>query len=233
MRSISTAGALVALAIAGTAQAAVIQTTFNFTDLNSRYTRNQVGPGGLFQARAANLPELRSSGTVSRTIPTEGTARFNAGFFDPIQSAANFALDIDVSNIVNLPNVSTARGQGTFTITDRNGDRITGNIAGFWIRQISTGQNVYFNGALNSVQYVNSSGDGSFDGPEGGSFSMAYPGGPFFDGSIVELFTNPTPGFFTQSFEGISSQVSGQVVPSAGSLALLGLAGLVAGRRRR
>jgi uncharacterized protein (TIGR03382 family) len=38
---------------------------------------------------------------------------------------------------------------------------------------------------------------------------------------------------FNSSFDNIATQVSGQIVPSAGSMALFGLGGLVAARRRR
>lgn len=222
------AGTVLAAA-AGTANAALI-TTFGFTDLNSSYT--SAGPSGVFSARASNLPGLRTSGDVTRTIPAEGTARYLAGFYDPTKDA-DFRLNINVTSISPGPIVSTALGSGRFRIVDDDGDSIEGDISGFWIKSLATGNNNYFNGTLTNVEYKNPSDDGTFNGPNGGSFDMTFPGGPFYEGSIVELFTSPTSGFFSTSFERVSSQVSGTIIPTPGALALVGFGLVAAGRRRR
>ncbi len=52
------------------------------------------------------------------------------------------------------------------------------------------------------------------------------------DGAITNL-TFLAPDFFATSWSNISSQVTAQIVPAPGAVALVGLAGLVAGRRRR
>jgi MYXO-CTERM domain-containing protein len=62
---------------------------------------------------------------------------------------------------------------------------------------------------------------------------MNLPGNPL-TGAIVNLvFGTSNPGFFVNNFNDFAVGVSGQVVPTPGVLALMGLGGLAAARRRR
>ncbi|HYE02773.1 MAG TPA: PEP-CTERM sorting domain-containing protein, partial [Phycisphaerales bacterium] len=155
-----------------------------------------------------------------------GTAMFDPGFVS-LPDLGNFMMAISVFN----NNGNTADGAGTFQITDAQGDTISGLIDGTWIRgNLST----FFNGNLSNIVLANTSGDGTFNGSSGGSFSMNFGAVQVFEGSIVNLFTRPAGvGFFQENFTTIADLVSGEIVPAPGTLALLGLSGLVMARRRR
>lgn len=207
----------------GTSAHGELIATYGFTDLRATYAGTIAG--GTFTAAAANAPGFLSSGDVTRTIPTEGTATYNAGFFGA-GSLGNYRLELAVTGIT--PGVvSFANGAGTMLIVDADGDTITADVNGFFVK--ATGD-TSFNGVLSNVRF-NALTDGIFEGPDGGSFDMAFPGGPIFDGNIIELNMDPS-GFFATSFE-VSAQVNGEIVPAPASLALLGLGGLAARRRRR
>jgi len=216
---------LAVLAVAGAsasvASAAAVL-SFGFTDLSGNYNNTTKQ----FSAVATNAGALRTGGDVSRLIPTGGTATFLTGF-KGLGTLADFQLNLNVFSKTS----TTALGTGGFSITDRNGDTIGGTINGLWVY----GGNgiVFFNGALSNVFLTNTSGDGTFDGvPGGGNFGMNMPGQPY-DGTLVQLYIKVGGGFLASSFSDVSTQVSGELVPTPGTLALLGLGGLIAGRRRR
>ncbi len=225
---------LIALAapMALAAQAMAVDTilSFGYTDLSGRFVSS--GPGaGSFTADAVATTALASGGDVTRLSAPTGTSTFNPGFSagaDP----ANFSLTLSVFN----NNGELAFGQGSFTITDVDGDTITGNIDGFWVRGADTGQgsfNTFFNGDLSNVVLTdNGAQDGLFNGNSGSfNLNLGLPG--IFEGALVQLFLQPGSTFFNSNFDGISTQVSGEIVPGPSAAALLGLAGLAGLRRRR
>ncbi len=219
------AAAAVAVAGSSIASAGVIL-TYGFTDLDGSYLMNDPqnpSLGGSFSANAG----ANSAGDVTRLAAPGGTTNFDDGFSDRNQFA-DVAINISVFNRVGM----MAQGSGTFTITDADGDQLVGDITGTWI---GGSLGVYFNGDLSNVQFVNvSTRDDTFDGVDGGSFGTDLPGTPPFIGAYVQLFLRTGGiGFFGREFEDISVQSSGEIVPGAGSLAMLGLAGLTAGARRR
>ena len=218
------AAGLAATAGVAFAQPAVI--TFGYTDLAGGYAGTNTA--GLFTAVAVAQPGgLRSDGNVTRLQGgpgLEGTANFAPGFVNA-PDASDFQLNLSVLKANAL--ATTALGGGTFTMTDRNGDTIGGQIAGTWI---SFGGATFFNGLLTNVISTNVSGDGTFDGTIG---NFGTGGLGVLEGALVQIFLNPATGFFNAGFNNISTGVSGQLVPTPGALALLGLGGLVAGRRRR
>lgn len=218
IRGIVAAAALAALA--GTASADVIL-TWGFTELNGTY--NSVNQQ--FNAKAEDNANLRTTGDVSRLVSTTGTALFQDGFVSGADSS-NYNMDISVFNKVG----NTAQGAGTVTITDANGDTIVADISGDWL---SPGFGiVYFNGLLSNVTVNNNSNDGTFDGPGGGSFSSDFSAYSNLNGALVQLFTRTGVGFFNTSFSNVTTLVSANVVPTPGSLALVGVAGFLAARRR-
>lgn len=208
---------------AGTASADVIA-TFGYTDLNGSYTATDAS-NGVFSAVASSMPGLSSSGDVSRNAAPGGTAEFATGFI----SHGTFA-DVAINLSVSITGANEAVGSGTIVITDVDGDTLTADIAGEWV---SPGFGiVFFSGLMNNV-YFNDNGalDGTFDGSTG-SFDMDLPGTPPYIGAFSQLFIRFNQGFFTSNFTGQTVSVDGQIVPAPGALALIGVAGLVARRRR-
>lgn len=218
IRGILAVGALAALA--GTASADVVL-TWGFTELNGTY--NSITTE--FTAKAENNGNLQTTGDVSRLVAPLGTALFQDGFVSGADQA-NYDMKISVFGKVG----NTAQGAGSVTITDANGDTIYADITGDWI---SPGFGiVYFNGLLANVKVTDNSGDGMFDGPGGGSFSSDFSAYSNLNGALVQLFTRTGVGFFNTSFSNVTTLVSANVVPTPGSLALVGVAGVLAARRR-
>lgn len=209
--------AIVAAAFAaGTVNADVVA-SFTYDDLSGNYDG-----AGNFQARAVDIAGvLQTSGDTSNLV-TSQTALFAPGFVS--RSAANAVINISVSNFGwNGPN--TALGGGSFTFTDVTGATASGTITGDWS---SPGAGIlFFNGALSGV---------TFSGPtfigEIGAWGTNIPGGPPYDGAIVQL-TFSGSGFFDNAFSDRATGSTLQLIPTPGALALLGLGGLAAARRRR
>lgn len=231
---------LVLLVVAGGTSAASAQTqpiaTFSYNNMSGNYS------AGLFTAFAAVGGATNTSGSVARNVATTGTAVFLPGFFGGVDPA-NCQFNISVGNFgTDVNSNPVADGTGAFTLTDFNGDTVTGSITG--VRGASNPQDgwgilgssfIRFNGQLSNVIFHNNSGDDTFNGNMG-SFSMNFFGSHGgFPGTITFLRNAPgaASNFFTAPFSGMPTGVNAQVVPAPGTLALLGLGGLVAGRRRR
>lgn len=218
------------LAVAGLAAAASLANadvvaSFSYDDLAGSYSGN--AGVGTFSAVAVDTMELQSSGDASRLVPTEGSAVFEPGFVSGLNPA-----DFQISISVNVDAPGHAVGSGTFSATDADGDTISGTIAGEWNL---VGSFLAFSGNLaNVVLADNGASDNMFNGTDGSStdWSMALPGGPVFEGAIVNLVFGATD-FFASNFEDRATGVTAQIIPAPGAMALLGLGGLVAGRRRR
>jgi hypothetical protein len=210
---------LAAAGVAASAAVANAQTilTFGFTDVNGTFTASD----GSF----TGVADSTTSGDVTRLSSPAGTAVFEPGFVG--SGSADFSFDIDVM----ITGAGEADGDGTFTVTDVHGETLTGLLDGQFT-QLGGGI-IAFSGLLSGVQFNDVSGDGTFDGPSVGSFSTDLPGTGPYDGALVQLFIASSGGFFDADFTGVSTQVSGVVVPAPASLALLGLGGLAAVRRRR
>lgn len=196
--------------------------TFGFTDLDTSFDFNS----SQFTANAVDAGALETGGDVSRLTGGGGTADFGSGFMS-LGTLADFQLGMTISNVVG----NTADGAGSLTITDANGDSITGNIDGDW--ELIGGSFYVFSGLLDTVFVNDNSGDGLFDGPTGGAFSTSLGAAPPYSGASVYLFFGNFGGFFDQDFSGLSGQISGEIIPAPGSAVLVGLGGLIAMRRRR
>ena len=226
MRAI-TLSILAAAGMAAAANAEVVL-SFGFTDLNGSYNST----AGQFTANADNNGLIRTGGDVTRLqSPGAGTATYATGFFGTAPAGLmNFQLNLSVFNKANAGfGIQTADGSGSFTITDKDGSTITGTISGTWIGGIGSPGSTQFNGLLSNV--LVSSLDGTFDGLPG-SFDGIFGQQPL-EGALVNLLIQPAAGFFDADFTGVTTQTSGEITPAPGAIALLGLVGLIAGRRRR
>lgn len=205
----------VASAAALTAGASAQIATFTFSDLDGSYNAGTQ----VFSAVA----DATTSGDVTRLVSPVGSAQFNTGF-TTLATSANVAISLTLSNLT----ATSADAVGSFVITDHNGDTMTGDINGSFQ---PLGFSITFDGLLSNVAFTDNSSDGTFDGPSSGAFSSAFINPPF-DGAIVQLFLS-TSGFFASSFSGTPVLVDAAIIPAPASLALVGLGGLVAARRRR
>lgn len=207
--------------LATTASADVVA-TFGFTDLEGSYD----SATGVFRAVATETANYATSGDVTRIGSATTTAEYAFGFTTR-SGFANAVFEINVT----MNNGLTAVGAGSFTITDDDGDTLTGNIAGMWINGGSG--YVYFNGSISDASFNdNGSADGSFDGPDGGGFGIPVTQLNNEVGALVGLFIKPG-SFFGGTFRDRPTQIDGQILPTPGSLALAGLGGLALARRRR
>lgn len=209
----------------GQASGAVIL-TFGFTDLSGSFDPRNGFPGsGDFRADAVDSGLLRSAGDVSRLGAGAGTANFDDGFV----SRSDFAAVTIYISVFNN-NGSTAQGLGLFTVTDDDGDTLSGAIIGTWVRGNGA---TFFNGDLTGVTLAdNESSDGIFNGTDGGQFGLDLPGSRPYEGAFVQLFIN-NPSFFAHAFSDITVQAGAEIVPSPGALALVGCAGFAGLNRRR
>lgn len=215
----NTLGLVAGLAVAASASAQVTLVDFAFNSLQATYTSGS----STLVASATNGP-IVSSGNVRRLVGPTGTANFDAG------AAAN-ALSLNLS--VSAIGASSALGAGTLTLLDNNGDTITATVSGTFVNGVSA---VFFNGFLSNVALNNISGDGQFNGASGGAFglNLSSVGGPGpYTGAVVYLELGNASNFFQNSFASTVTQVSGNIIPAPASLALIGLAGGIAARRRR
>jgi len=160
-------------------------------------------------------------GTVTRISTPSGWALLNWPA-DP----GGFKLTMGV-------NTSTMVGTGSFTLTDVDGDTITGDITGKWLRD---GPANSFSGVLSDVRFHdNGPLDGTFNGSTG-SVAMSFPGAPQpWTGTITDL-TGAAPWFPTP-FSVDNGTVGGNVqavpVPAALLLGLFGLGTAGLGLRKR
>lgn len=192
--------------------------SFGFTDLAGSFSTGS----GVFRAEASDTAALSTSGDVTRLAGPMGTANFDTGFL----TASAFA-DVDITMNVSIIDAQNASGIGSFTLTDDDGDTITGTINGTFH---TPGFGItFFTGLLSGVTLNGT----TFNGPDGGSFDMDLPGNAPYPGAFVSLYILNGSTFFNRDFRAVSVQVSGEILPSAGSMALLGLGGLVATRRQR
>ncbi len=206
------------LAGLGCAAGAAPILSFGFSDLSGSFDTGT----GVFNAEASDTAALSTSGDVTRLAGPTGTANFDTGFL----SASAFA-DVDITMNVSIIDAQNASGIGSFTLTDDDGDTITGTINGTFH---TPGVGITFFTGLLSAVTLNGA---TFDGTDGGSFDMDLPGNAPYPGAFVALYILNGSTFFNSNFSSVSVQVSGEILPSAGSMALLGLGGLLAVRRQR
>ncbi len=214
----------IVLATGTVAHAQTTLASFSYDSLSGSYVAG-TPTSGVFSANAVDQPLLRTVGNFDRTIASVGNADFPAGFVNDA-NPANIQLSLPVA-VTSGTTASTVAGQ--ISITDIDGDVFNAVIDGDWYL-LGPGF-TFFNGNLTNISFVdNGAADGTFDGYSG-SWVMNLPGNPL-EGAIVNLVFGGT-NWFVQDFNDFAVGVSGQVIPTPGAMALLGMGGLLAARRRR
>lgn len=217
-----------ALIVGLMASAATVATadiaSFGFTDLNGTFNADAME----FTATAFTGGQGSSAGDVTRFAEGGGaTANFDSGFAGG-GSLANVEINIIVSNVGG----GMADGNGTFVITDADGDMIMGDIAGVWFAGAMGF--TFMNGDTSNIMFTRGNlGNGSFDGSAGGSFDTDSLADIYFGALSLLLRTPSGAGFFDNSFAEVSTQADGLIVPTPASIALAGLGFGLAGVRRR
>ncbi|MCL4220264.1 MAG: hypothetical protein KJZ65_02725 [Phycisphaerales bacterium] len=196
--------------------------SFGFTDLNGSFNLGSMQ----FTAMATAGGTSSTAGDVTRFAEGGGnSAEFDSGFFGG-GSMADVQIIIDVSNVVG----PMADGNGSFTITDADGDTITGTVSGTWFAGAMGF--VFMNGHTTGITF-NSTGDGMFEGPSGGAFSITGLVDEYFGALSILLRTPQGVGFFNTSFSEVSTQADGLIVPTPATIALAGCGLALTVRRRR
>jgi len=198
--------------------------SFGFTDLNGSFNAGTME----FTATAFTGGQGSTAGDVTRFAEGGGaTANFDTGFAGG-GSMANVVINIGISNVLG----GMADGNGTFVITDADGDMIMGDVSGLWFAGASGF--TFMNGDTQNVVFTRGqSGNGSFDGSSGGSFDTDSLADVYFGALSILLRTPSGAGFFNNSFTEVSTQADGLIVPTPASIALAGLGFGLAGTRRR
>lgn len=190
---------------------------FDFQNLSADYQVTGADTGTFIVSADAN-----SSGSVSNLIGGTDYALFDQGFAVTFGPAA-FDLVLNLSNITG----TSADASGTITISDIDGDTLTGTITGEWTL---FGGVAFFTGDLSDVVFSNPGGSFS-----GGLSDIIAPGGVFF-GAIQAMSVDPrlTQTFFGSDLQGVAVTAQAQFIPTPGAAALfgLGLGGLATRRRR-
>jgi len=209
---------LVASVFLGVAPAMADHMGFSFTDLRTTFS------GTTFTTTAS----AATSGKVYRIELPPGQAKFFSA-----QDAADLFTDFGVtvptwgsgseavlfSMTISEITAATAKGLGTFTLTDVEGDTLSGAIGGTWVKQNG---HATFHGGLSDVIFT-SHVDSTFDGHTG-RMSMVFGEAQPWGGAVVQV--NGGSGWFTQNFSGRGGSIDA-VLP-APAAALLGVLGLSA-----
>ncbi len=217
MRILNTLGLVAAVGLATTAQANIVS-TFGFTDLNAFYD------GQAFHAMSMGaLPTGGDVTDYTNGMPND-SATFESGFIG-VQNLADVHFEMDIGNITG----TTAEGtNGRIVIRDADNDVLSGTFEGVWDYRFGFG---FFDGEITLASY-NDAGNGIFEGT-GNDGSFVTPDGSYI-GAISFLVYMPEWFSVSTTIQGLNAEADGILVtPAPASLALLGLGGLAASRRRR
>lgn len=181
---------------------------FAVTDVQTAYTP-ATPTTGTFTSSYSVVPPGDSQIILTREVPLTGTALVS-------QPAGGLSLKMTLSAITP----TSASGSGTFTIFDRLGQPLSGNIQGTWA---PVGGSDVFSGTISNVNFTPAGG--TFVGSVG-SVSMAFAGNPQpWNGVAVELTAINAPWFTGGAFNLPGGGLFATVVPVPAAL-LLGLLGL-------
>jgi len=223
MKSTTLIGAIALTTLSGAASAE-LAATYGFTDMGANWNSG----ASILTVGAFETALLSTSGDITNYLGESGpsTALFNSGFADG-STSADSQFSMELSNIT----ANNADATGTFMITDVNGDTLSGSYVGTWTNQFGFG---FFDGQILEAAYNEvESGNNFFEGNAGEVFAVPADA---LNGALSILLQMPE-WFDTDNgnFNARTTQLDGilATVPTPGSLALLGMGGIVAGRRRR
>jgi len=222
MKTTTLIAAVALTTVAGAAQAD-LAATFGYTDMGANWNAGS----SMLEIGAEETPSLSTSGDLTNYLGgAPATALFNSGFADG-STSADSVFDMTLSNITG----TSADAVGSFIITDINGDTLSGSFVGTWTNQFGFG---FFDGEIVSASYNEiESGNSIFEGNAGQTFAVSTEP---LNGALSMLLQMPE--WFDANngnFNARTTQLDGILanVPTPGSMALLGLGGLVTARRRR
>ena len=169
----------------------------------------------------ASLSAAEGAMALTRDVSPISTAVFGSG-------SGNFNIWTNISNFTGTGTALDpfrADGVGEFTLTDVDGDTITGDVAGMWIM---AGVPVFV-GNLSNVNWTQNGGDidNLFDGDGTTEASMLFGASPPWSGTIIELTSSKAPWFGGGAWTGTvtGGSVDALVVPVPAAI-LLGVFGL-------
>lgn len=212
---------MLALMAAGASSAqATDLLSFSFSDLLSSYDSGS--------SLLGITNDDNTDGELTRLVPV-----MNDAFF----AGADGSFDIGMT--ISAVTDEAAFGVGTIAFTDADGDIFSGDLTGNWV---NVNGSANFVGQIMNFMPDSSGGNGSFDGTVSGSFDMDLGVAPPFSGNIITLvfgsWFNDGNGIDSDgignpaSFEAPTTEAIGAIVPEPGTLALLAIGALIAGRRR-
>jgi hypothetical protein len=185
----------------------------------------------LFHFSVHRLDMTYSSGTFSASLDrdfggmalTRDVPAISTAVFGPT-TLGNFNISTNIDNFTGMGtplNPYRADGVGEFTLTDTDGDTITGNVAGTWIMY---GVPI-FAGNLSNVYWNNENNDDTFDGDNYPGVSMSFGASPPWSGTLVELTSSGAAWFKDGDWSDTGGSVDALVipVPAAVLLSVLGL----------
>lgn len=202
---------------------------FSFSNVRSTFDTATM----VFEAKdwANPAKTAGTSGDVYRNIAPAGTASFNYSSWNLGGTLEDVLFHMSISNVT----AATAEGSGWFTIKDIQGDTISGNLGGDWVK---AGTGGVFIGSLSNVTYT-AAVNNTFDGHSGSASMIFTNSPPPWNGTLVELSagggwfrttgTSPT----LRCFDVTGGSIDATVVPVPAAF-LLGLLGMgVAGVKLR
>lgn len=254
MNTTTTAGlALAALGIAAGSAAAQDQSliSFGFTNLIVEDFSDSTPDEITFFGSARSdftFGGVSRSGYENNQPTTPSTqADFDLGTTGDPADPADAFFSLTVNTGVSLDDEPGFEASGSFTIVDADGDLLTMSFEGvaILINDQFEGLPVFLDALLTDIEFTavgDDAGDGTFDGPSGGSFAYdsLIPVIPPFPSSSGDDFDGNAPTIqitlfdLNESLGGVAhAQGSFVTIPTPGAAGVLGLAGLAAARRRR
>ncbi len=235
--SIVTSCGLLAAVMSSAAQAAVVQFTFN---LNA-YVPSGSGPGPLvgiaakINSGSASIQSITGAQVANSTFggaaPQPATAQAYAlpSGWSQQTLASSFAAGSNPT--ANPSQYGFVRGGGGSTYSTANGHNVNyttgGTGIGYTVTCLLDAGYTPVNG--NQIVLLTT----MFKGTDGGTFIQTSNTFTFDGTNWNRVGNSTTPSVWVNEVSGTFNEFSAAVVPAPGALALLGVAGLAGGRRRR